>query len=174
MRNDPYTDRVIDLMDGLFKYCHTNYSQASTKLIRNDKPMTRQALFKMVKGGSLKVSTLLEVLDVYGVELKLVKDGQAISMRRGVGPRVKRVIKGKSYDTGKCCALANSFYEDGVNKFKDHFAEEIYVEPETDVTLMVHYCDEEFAKTEEGKKFPWMEVISSEDRAEFVMRHGTL
>lgn len=174
MRNDPYTERVAELMNGLMVFCHTNYSQASAKLIRNGKPMTRQGLWKMVQGGSLKVATLLEVLDAYGVELQFVKDGQPINVKRGVGPRVKRVVKGKSYDTSKCSALANSFYADGVNEYHDHQAEELYVELETDTSLLVHYCDEELAKLGEGKKFPWMEIISSEERAEFVKKYGTL
>lgn len=174
MKNSPYRDRVVDLVNGLLLYCNTNYAQASAKMSKVDKPLSRQALWKMVNNGSLKLATFLELLDAYGVELKFEKEGQEVSYRKGIGERVKRVIKKKTYDTGKCIALSSSFYADGENKYTNHLADEMYVDPSDDTILLVHYCDSEFAGTAAGKKYPWMEIVDSDTRAHFVQEYGTL
>ena len=71
MKNDPNTQRLVDMIEDLMAETEMNYSKMSTLIVRNGKPISRQAFFKQVKGGSLKVTTLMEVLDGLGRELKI-------------------------------------------------------------------------------------------------------
>lgn len=78
MKDSQYTDRIVDMIDELVESCDTNYSQVSSKVIRNGKPISRQAFWKMVHSGSLKVSTLMEFLDAYDLKLCFKKGSKVI------------------------------------------------------------------------------------------------
>ncbi len=58
-----------------------NYSKTASMIESKGKPMTRQAIFKMVKGGSLRVTTLFKILDALGIKVVFEKDGKVISGR---------------------------------------------------------------------------------------------
>lgn len=73
MKNGIYTERLVSMFEDMMKESGLNYSRAAAMVIRGGKPMSRQALFKMVKGGSMKVTTLFEVADALGCEIKMEK-----------------------------------------------------------------------------------------------------
>lgn len=76
MKDGPYTDRVIELVKSFMDGNNLNYSKIAAVLERNGKPMTRQGFFKMVKNGSLRVATLMEALDAFGMEIRIEKKGE--------------------------------------------------------------------------------------------------
>ena len=66
---DRLRERIINIIEAVFKECGSNYSKASAKIFRKGKPMLRQSLFKMVKSGSIRFSTFLEVLDAHDLHI---------------------------------------------------------------------------------------------------------
>ena len=65
MKKEENIRRLIEMVEGVMRDCGVNYSKVAA--------MSRQAFFRMVKGGSLKVTTLFEVLDALGLELLIVE-----------------------------------------------------------------------------------------------------
>ena len=150
-----------------------SYAKAAEQFESHGRSMSRQSLWKMVSNGSLKLSVFLELLGYNKAELKIETLRDEKNKKRGYGNRVVRNLDGKIYDTWKCSALSSSFYSDGVHKYDDHLATELYIN-DSDTSILVHYCDDEYALTEEGKCYPWMEIIDSDQRAEFVKKYGVL
>jgi len=73
LKDSPYTEKIVELVEGFMKENGLNYTKVSASLMRNGKPMSRQGFFKMVKNGSLRVATLMEVLDAHGMCIQIVK-----------------------------------------------------------------------------------------------------
>lgn len=81
MNKNPYAKELIDLFENIMKKCGKNYSKTASMIERNGKPMARQSLFKMVKGGSLRTALFLEVLDIFGITVTFSKDGKTVFKR---------------------------------------------------------------------------------------------
>lgn len=81
MKDNPYTKDVIDIFEEIMDGCGTNYSKVASMIVNDGKPMSRQSIFKMVKQGSLKVSTLFRILDALDVEVDFVKHDDTIAFR---------------------------------------------------------------------------------------------
>ena len=81
MKNDPYTQDVIEVFEQIMEGCDTNYSKTAALIENNGKPMSRQAVFKMVKQGSIKLSAFLRILDVLNVNVVFKKGNKVISVR---------------------------------------------------------------------------------------------
>ena len=62
---------MVELVEGFMKEHGLNYAKVASTLVRDGKPMSRQGFFKMVKNGSLRVTTLMEVLDAQDAEIKI-------------------------------------------------------------------------------------------------------
>lgn len=73
-----YKDEIKEMFDSILRGCGTNGSRVASMIIRDGKPMVRQSLFKMVKGGSLRVDTLLRILDMLDLEIKIEKGNEVI------------------------------------------------------------------------------------------------
>ena len=81
MKNDPYTQDVVEVFEKIMDGCGTNYSKTAAMIVNDGKPMSRQAIFKMVKQGSLKLSLFFRVMDMLGVDVVFVKDGEQVWKR---------------------------------------------------------------------------------------------
>ena len=174
MNEQYYKDRVIEVVEKFFEEFNLNYPRAAAQIMQNGGPMTRQSLWKMVSNGSLKMAVFLEMLDANGAAIQFKLEKSNPNLRFGVGERVVKEVDGKTFDTWKCSALSNTFYSNGVDKYNGHFADELYVELETDTSFIVHYCDLDYRNTEDGSRYPWIEPIDSSQRAEFIKKHGVI
>lgn len=81
MKNNPYTHDVIEIFEQIMDGCETNYSKTAAMIDNNGKPMSRQAVFKMVKQGSIKLSAFLRILDLLDVTVIFKKGDKVISAR---------------------------------------------------------------------------------------------
>lgn len=81
MKNDPYTQDVIEVFEQIMEGCETNYSKTAALIETNGKPMSRQAIFKMVKQGSMKLSAFFKILDALNVQVIFKKGNKVISAR---------------------------------------------------------------------------------------------
>lgn len=117
---------------------------------------------------SLRADEFLDILNGIGVEVKLVnrETGQEIKERiPGAGRRVKRMVDHVLYDTAESNAIANNFYADGMNKYNDGRARELYVDSEG------RYFFAEYTEND-GEK-DRINPVSGTDAAEFIERYGT-
>lgn len=76
-----YKEEIKEMFESILKGCESNYSRVASMVVRDGKPMVRQSLFKMVRGGSLRVVTLFRVLDIFGLNVKIEKDNEVIYER---------------------------------------------------------------------------------------------
>ena len=170
---DPYKTKVVELVERLFKEYNLNYSKAGRQIIRDGKPMSRQSLWKMVLNGSLKLSTFLEILDANGISVRFIMEKPDVNLRNGFGERVIQEISGKVFDTWKCSAVSTSFYSDGKSRYTNHFADELYIDLDGNA-LLVHYTDLDESKIEDGKKYPWVELVDDGKKEEFIKKYGVI
>lgn len=127
---------VVGLIESLFKYRGTNYSRVAETL-----GMSRQALFRMIKGNTLKMSMFLKIMDVLGLDWKMFDGDEAISLKPVRAPRVRKKIKGVQYDTDKMFSLCEELdYDGGVR--------ELCYDPASKRKLIVTYRDGEKPKVE--------------------------
>ena len=68
-----YSEKASALVDKCMEFAGTTYAQAASRIVKNDKPLSRQSFFKMVKSGSIRLSVFLAFLDAYGLELSISK-----------------------------------------------------------------------------------------------------
>ena len=113
MIDNQYADRMISILESAMKYNSISYPQVAEMLTPDGKKPARQSIFKKVKSGTLRATTMLHILDMLGMNVKIEKDGREIPVRLPVGDRVRKTVKGKKYDTKRCLPVANSFYADG-------------------------------------------------------------
>lgn len=122
---------------------------------------------RMVRN-SLRADEFLDILDGIGVDVKLVvrETGQEVKERiAGAGRRVRRRVDYVLYDTAESNALANNFYADGVHKYNDGRARELYIDSEG------RYFFAEYTEND-GEK-DRINPVSGSDAAEFIERYGT-
>lgn len=81
MENNPYTPDVIDNFEKIMEKCGVNYSKVASMIVNDGKPMSRQAVFKMVKQGSLRLSLFFRIMDLLGIDVLFEKDGEQIWKR---------------------------------------------------------------------------------------------
>ena len=81
MTNNTYINDVIEIFEQIMGKCGTNYSKVASMIVNDGKPMSRQSIFKMVKGGSLKLSVLFRILDMLDVEVEFRRHGEMIAFR---------------------------------------------------------------------------------------------
>ena len=164
MKDDPYTKRLIQLVEAAMKYAGVSYPRMAEMLSAGSgKPSARQGIFKKVKSGTIKATDLMKALECIGMSLRIESDGMLIPDRNAAGERVVRVLKGDRYDTKRCCPIANSFYRNGADRFQDHAAEEMYFDPEKRRYFVVHYGDERYVRRRGEKKRPWIEIVLEEN-----------
>ena len=136
-------DRVVKYVETMFKLRGTNYSQVASKLKgRNGKPMSRQALFRMVKNGTISLQTVMDIADVLNMTFEEIFPG---IMNDVQGDRVRSKINGKVYDTDKMFSYCE-YMEDGKLKEEDCW------NPLTGEIVTVHYFGDE------SRKYPYMEI----------------
>lgn len=113
------------LVSALGRTGHTQESAA--KLVG----WTGQQISQRLQRNSMRTDEFLSLMDAIGVDVtftvratgEILKDHKS-----GHGRRVKATADKVLYDTAASDALANSFYEDGVNEYKDGEACELYVD----------------------------------------------
>lgn len=122
---------------------------------------------RKLNGGKFWADEFLKLMDVLGLDVQLVdrETGKIIKpMHQGAGPRVRQMVNGITYDTYQADALSNSFYADGVNKYTDDQAKELYMDREG------RYFFAEYATYQErGRITP----IDPETAARFIKKYGT-
>lgn len=131
----------------LFKYRGTNCSAVAKEL-----GMSRQALYRMIKGETLKMDMYLKILDVLGMEMQFSENDDRpidrMELRDVSGERVRQKIRGVIYDTGKMFCLAESGFQDHVNRI-------LCWEPVADLYFVLRRFDD-------GEK-PYLMLIESEE-----------
>ena len=173
MKDDPYTRRLIEMVEAAMKYAGVSYPQMAEMLSAGSgKPSARQGIFKKVKSGTIKATDLMKALECIGMNLRIESDGTIIPDRSAAGERVVRVLKGERYDTKRCCPIANSFYRNGTDRFQDHAAEEMYCDPEKRRYFIAHYGDGQYVRRRGEKKRPWIEIVPEENVDQIIKEHG--
>ena len=129
-------DDVVKTIESLLKYRGTNYAQVASKL-----GMSRQAFFRMVKGGTIKFSTFLKMLDVLGLGIRIADGGDIACLTEFKGPKLKKKIKGVLYDTEKLMSV-------GVLDCTEGVTTELCVEPVSKTYLVLRYSEDGYSKFE--------------------------
>ena len=149
------------LVSALSKTNHTQESAA--KLVG----WNGQQISQRLQRNSMRADEFLGLLDAVGVDVTFTvrKTGEVLrDHTTGHGRRVKATADKVLYDTAASDALSNSFYEDGVNEYKNGEASELYVDKKGRY-FMVEYH-------EEGKDKLW--PVSASVAAAFVEKYGTI
>ena len=73
LSDNKYKDRATALFESFMRRKGLNYSKIAGDMTANGRSMSRQGIFKMVKNGSIKVSTLMEILDYYEMQMVIRK-----------------------------------------------------------------------------------------------------
>lgn len=128
-----------------------------------------QSLSQKLARNSLRADEFLNILESIGVEVSIVDKDTGKPIRGyvgGAGRPVRRIINGVEYSTAKSLALSNNFYSDGINKYNDGRARELYVDQNGD------YFFAEYSEID-GEK-DRINPVSALDAAEFIEKHGTV
>lgn len=129
---------------------------------------TKQQFSSKLVRGTLRADEFLDFLDAIGidVEFKVRETGKPVKVNvTGMGDRVQRMVDKIIYDTARSDALANNFYADGVNKFTDGKAMELYVDKEGRY-FFAEYSDWEGVK---DRIIP----VTASVAAAFIEKYGT-
>lgn len=107
---------------------------------------TKQSLSAKMVNRTFKAKDWLHLLDSIGVDVKLFNRETGTEIRpilnlKGRGERVRGVSEGVRYDTEYSDCLSSNLYADGVNKYTDGVAEELYVDI-SNRYFMVVYTDD--------------------------------
>lgn len=130
--------------------------------------LTKQQLSSKIMRGTLRADEFLELLDAIGidVEFKVRETDSAIKILiPGMGTRVRCMVDKVIYDTAASDALSNNFYADGVNKFTDGKAMELYIDKEG------RYFFAEYSEWEGVKDR--ITPVSASVAAAFIEKYGT-
>lgn len=152
-----------ELLDAVYKELGITQAEAAAAISWSPQQYSQ----KMVRG-SLRADEFLAILENLGIELSLtVKDtGNEIRQQRaGAGRRVRAMVDRVKYDTASSVAIANSFYADGVNKYTDGKAMELYMDKDNRY-FFAEYFDWEGAK---DRILP----VTAEVAAAFIEKYGT-
>lgn len=113
------------LMSAISKTGHTQESAA--KLIG----WAGQQISQRLQRNSMRADEFLVLMDAIGVDVTFTirETGEELRDHKpGHGRRIRMTADKVMYDTATSNAIANSFYEDGVNEYKDGEACELYVD----------------------------------------------
>jgi len=155
-------ENIVSIVETMFKYKGTNYAQVASKLrTKNGTQMSRQVLYRMVNNGTITLALFIQIVDLLGMRLD-VKDEERSVLALGPvkGDRVKKKLKGIIYDSDKMFSVAVIGDE--------RIWKEVCLEPVSGNYVAINYCNEEVAKTEEGKKYPFIEKIEPDDFCELM------
>lgn len=133
---------------------------------------SKQQLSGKIVRGTLRADEFLKILDVIGVdvEFKLRENGQVIKTQPktyipGIGDRVRRMVDKVIYDTARADALANNFYADGVNKYTEGKAMELYIDSDGRY-FFAEYCEWDGVKER-------ITPVNPTVAAAFIEKYGT-
>ena len=129
----------------------------------------KQQLNGRFVSNSLRLEDFLKMMDAIGVdvEFKVRETGEVIRPHAtGMGGRVRCMVDKVIYDTNDADALANNFYADGVNKFTDGRAMELYIDEEG------RYFFAEYAEWEGAKDR--ITPVPATVAADFIQKYGTI
>lgn len=129
---------------------------------------TKQQLSSKIIRGTLRADEFLNFLDAIGidVEFRVRETGKVVKVNvAGMGERVQRMVDKVNYDTAASDALANNFYADGVNKFTDGKAMELYVD-KAGRYFFAEYSDWEGVKDR-------ITPVTASVAAAFIAKYGT-
>ena len=141
----------------------TGYTQESAaKLVG----WVGQQISQRLQRNSMRADEFLNLMDAIGVDVTFTvrATGEVLKDHKsGHGRRVKATADKVLYDTAASDALANSFYEDGVNEFKDGEACELYVDKKGRYFMAEYH--------EDGKDR--IRPVSASVAAAFIEKYGT-
>ena len=126
--------------------------QLSARLVRN----------------SLRADEFLNLMDALGVDVTFTVRETGVAIKAhipGAGRRVRAMVNKVIYDTAASDALANDFYADGVNEYRDGKAMELYIDREG------RYFFAEYTNWEGAKDR--ITPVTANDAANFIERYGT-
>lgn len=152
-----------DILKAACKATNTSQNEGAKRI-----GFTRQQFSSKIIRGTLRADEFLAFLDALGVdvEFKVRETGKPVKLNVvGMGNRVKRMVDKVIYDTSRSDALANNFYADGVNKFTDGKAMELYIDKDG------RYFFAEYSEWE-GVKDQIIPVTASVAAA-FIEKYGT-
>ena len=115
---------------------------------------------------SMRADEFLSIMDAVGVEVTFTvkKTGEVLREHTtGHGRRVHGTVDKVFYDTGAADALANSFFEDGENEYKNGEACELYVDKKGRYFMAEYH--------EDGKDR--IRSASASVAAAFIEKYGT-
>lgn len=158
MEKSPETSKIIAIVERMFKYRGTNYSQVASKLkTKTGTQMTRQVLYRMVHNGTLSLALFLQIAEILDFDLRLCDhERDALELRDVEGRRIRKKYKGVVYDTDK-------MFSCGRVSEDEHHWRIVCLEPVSDTFVVIHDCDDEAAKAKGGKKYPYIRKINPED-----------
>lgn len=148
------------LMSALSRTGHTQESAA--KLVG----WVGQQISQRLQRNSMRADEFLNLMDAIGVDVTFTvrATGEILKDHKtGHGRRIKATADKVLYDTAAADALANSFYEDGVNEYKDGEACELYVDKKGRYFMAEYH--------EDGKDR--IRPVSPSVAAAFIEKYGT-
>lgn len=128
---------------------------------------SKQKLQSRFAYNSLRLEDFLKIMDAIGVDIeyRVRETGEIIRPHAsGMGAPVRCMVDKIVYDTTKSDALANNFYADGVNKFTDGRAMELYIDEEG------RYFFAEYAEWEGAKDR--ITPVPATVAADFIQKYG--
>lgn len=121
---------------------------------------------KRMQRDAVKADDFLELMEYLGVEVVLRYQSKEIKPYvKGFGRRVRAMSNNVLYDTENANALSNNFYADGMNKYPDGSALELYVDDEGRYFFVEYFSDE--------TKRPRLFSVNGALAAAFVEKYGT-
>ncbi len=125
-----------------------------------------QQISQRLARNSMRADEFLSIMDAVGVEVTFTvkKTGEVLREHTtGHGRRVHGTVDKVFYDTGAADALANSFFEDGENEYKNGEACELYVDKKGRYFMAEYH--------EDGKDR--IRSASASVAAAFIEKYGT-
>lgn len=125
-----------------------------------------QQISQRLARNSMRADEFLNIMDAVGIDVTFTirKTGEILREHKaGHGRRVRGNSDKVFYDTESADALANNFYEDGLNEYKDGEACELYVDRKGRY-FMAEY-------REDGKDR--VRAVSSSVAIAFIEKYGT-
>ena len=152
-----------EALDAALRITGNKQAEAATKI-----GWTPQQLNARLTRNTLRADEFLEIMNAIGVDVTFTvrETGEKINAHiRGVGRRVRAMVDRVVYDTEASDALANSFYADGLNEYRDGIAFELYIDREGRYFFVEYTCLD-------GVK-DRITPITASDAAKFIERYGT-
>lgn len=121
-----------------------------------------------MKRGTLRVDELIAIMESLGCYFKMYdkETNEEIPVWCvGDGEHVKRMVGKKYYDTLHASAISNTFYEDGINKYVDGCAYELYKDADGQYFIVKYYESSDMRHS--------IMLVSEEEAEKFVEEHGT-